>query len=94
MNLPSQSTPGPDHAAGRYEVVSASTIEPKTKAATGGAAAGAVVTAFTVWGLDELFWNGDAQPGVPLPVVGFVGLVITAGLTFASGYLARHVDRA
>jgi hypothetical protein len=82
-----------DHAAPVYEVVSESKIEPKTKAATGGAAAGAITSQFVLWGLDELFWNGDASPEVPLPVAAFVTLAISAGFAFISGYLARHVNR-
>lgn len=82
----------PQHAA-RYEVVGHDEVEPKTKAATGGAAAGAITSAFVVWLLDELIWNGDQMPEVPFPVTAFVGLVITAVITFFSGYYARHVNR-
>lgn len=83
----------PQHAAPRYEVVGHDDVEPKTKAATGGAATGAIVSAFIVWLLDELIWNGAEVPEVPFPVTAFVGLVITAGLTFAGGYFAKHVNR-
>lgn len=81
----------PQHAA--YEVVDESAVEPKTKAATVGASAAAVVTGFVLYLLDALFWNGDADPPVPLPVSLFVGLVIAAGITFASSYAAKHVNR-
>ena len=85
----------PQHAALEYEVVAPSAVEPKTKAATGGAAAGAVTSAFVLWALDELIWNGaDVPPEVPLPVAAFVGLAITAGVTFVSSYKARHVNRS
>jgi hypothetical protein len=82
----------PQHAA-TYDVVGHDDVEPKTKASTGGAAAGAIVSAFVVWLLDETVWNGAAAPEVPFPVTAFVGLVIGAGLTFAGGYFAKHVNR-
>lgn len=88
-------TPGyGDHAAPEpYETVTDSEVEPKVKAATGGAAAAGVVTGFVVWGLDELFYNGNAAPDVPAPVVGMVALVVGAAFTFGAGFLARHVNR-
>lgn len=83
----------PDHAAPDYEVYPEGKTEPKVKAATAGAGAGAVVSGFIVWLLDEILWNGDQQPDVPLPVLLFVGLTVTSALTFFSGYFARHVNR-
>lgn len=82
----------PQHAA-RYDVVDHDAVEPKTKTATGGAAAGAIVSAFVVWLLDELIWNGAAAPEVPFPVTAFVGLAITSACTFVGGYFGRHVNR-
>lgn len=94
MTLPSENTPGPDHSAPEYEVLDEKTVEPKTKAAPAGAAAGAVVTAFLVWAADQLWWNGaDIEPSVPLPVIGIIGLVTTSGLSFLASYYARHVNR-
>lgn len=92
MTLPSEQTPGPDHAS-RYEVVGHGDIEPKTKAATGGAAAGSIISAFVIWVLDEIFWNGAEAPEVPFEVIAVVGLIITSALTFLGGYWARHVNR-
>lgn len=82
----------PQHAA-TYEVVGHDEVEPKTKAATGGAAAGAITSAFVIWLLDELVWNGAQAPEVPFPVTAMVGLVITSALAYAGGYFARHVNR-
>lgn len=83
----------PDHAAPEYEVVSPTAVEPKTKAATVGAGAGSVVTGFVLYLLDAWLWNGEAEPSVPLPVVLFVGLVVTGVCTFGASYYARHVNR-
>lgn len=82
------------HAAPEpYEVVPPGAVEPKTKAAAAAASAASVVTAFVLWALDALFWNGEAAPPVPLPVAMFVGLVIVGASTFLAGYFARHVNR-
>lgn len=93
MTLPSERTPGPDHSTGNYEVVDKKAIEPKTKAGTAGAGAGAIVSAFLIWGADELWWNGGAEPQVPFEVSALIGLVVTSGMTFAAAYFARHVNR-
>jgi len=92
--LPSSETPGPDHAAPEYETVSASAIEPKTSRAT--AAAGgsaAVIVPFVTYLVDAVFYGGG-DVDVPLPVVGFIGLIVTGASTFAASYYARHVQRA
>lgn len=94
-DLPSATTPGPDHAAklSLYESVPASAVEPKTKAATiaaGGSAA--VVTPFVVYVVDQVFYGGG-EIDVPAPVFGVIGLVVTTALTFAASYRARHVQR-
>jgi hypothetical protein len=66
-------------------------VEPKVRAATAaGASSAAVLVPFVLWLLGTYLFRGD----VPLPVQGFVGLVITGGCTFVAGYYARHVDRA
>lgn len=94
MTLPSQSTPGPDHSTPEYDVVDEKAVEPKTKAAPAGAAAGAIVSAFLVWAADQLWWNGaDVEPSVPLPVIGIIGLVVTSAGSFLASYTARHVNR-
>lgn len=85
-------TPGPDHAA-PYDTVPATAVEPKTKAAGVGAGAGGVLATFVLWGLDGLFWNGDAAPDVPLPVAGLVITAVPAGVAFAASWWARHVNR-
>lgn len=91
MTLPSETTPGPDHA---YEVLDEKSVEPKTKAAPIGAASGAVVSAFLVWAADQIWWNGaDIEPSVPLPVIGIIGLVVTSAGSFIASYSARHVNR-
>ncbi|MEV5765234.1 hypothetical protein AB0L34_11780 [Micromonospora sp. NPDC052213] len=41
----------------------------------------------------ELWFNGAAAPDVPLPLVGLVGLVVTAGCAFAAGFWAKHTSR-
>lgn len=65
-------------------------VESKVIAGTLGAGAGQVITAFVVWLLDAFaFTRGD----VPIPVVAFVGLVITTGLAFAAAYSAPHTPR-
>lgn len=90
-------TPGrPDHAAPeRYEVVSPQAIEPKVTAATAGSAAGAALSAFAVWLVDELFYGGERlPPEVPLPVSGLISVAVTGAATWAAGFLARHVNRA
>lgn len=83
MTLPSQSTPGPDHAAG---------IEPKVKAATVAQLPAAVIVSFVLWAIDGI-WYGGGEIDVPVPVVGLVTLVVGAASAFIGGYLAPHVQR-
>ena len=65
-------------------------VEPKVRNATLGGGGAAVVAGFIVWLLDEyVFRNGP----VPAPVALFVLLVVTAGGTFAAGFLSRHQMR-
>jgi hypothetical protein len=91
--LPSERTPGPDHAAPAYDVVGPDAVEPKTKAAALGGGAGGVVAGATLWGLDALFWNGEGPPGVPGPIEALVWVAVPAGVAFVSSYFARHVNR-
>jgi hypothetical protein len=87
--------PAPDpigrHEAPAYEVAPANATEPKVYAATGGATAGVIVTSFVLYLISGWFYNGGTVPQV---VEMFLGLLITSGLTFAGGFLARHVNRA
>lgn len=93
-NMPSQQTPGPDHAAPEYDVVPDDEIEPKTKSATAAASASsAVVVPFVVYVVDLAFYGGG-DIDVPVPVLGMIGLVVTGACTFAASYYARHVQRA
>jgi len=79
----------PDHAA-PDDALDASAVEPKVRAATlAGGGSAATILPFVLWLLATYVFEGD----VPLPVQGFVGLVVTGGCTFAAGYLARHVNR-
>lgn len=68
-------------------------VEPKVRAATTGAGAGAILSQFALWAADEVWWNGDATPSVPFPVAAAITLAVTSGLAFISGYQARHVNR-
>lgn len=80
------------HAA-KYEVLPASSVEPKTQAALLGGGVGGAVALFVEWTLDTIFWNGDATPEVPGPVSGLVWVVVPGLVAFAASYLARHVNR-
>jgi predicted lysophospholipase L1 biosynthesis ABC-type transport system permease subunit len=69
-------------------------VENKVKVATAaGAGSAGIITPFVVWLLDQLFFDGGAQPDVPLPLVGMIGLVITGLCTFAGGWYAKHTVR-
>lgn len=93
MNHPSALTPGPDHAAPHYDVVSPDTVEPKTKAATAaGVTSAGIITPAIVLAVDQMFYGGG-EVDVPLQYVGLIGLVVTGLCTFAAGYSARHVNR-
>lgn len=91
-------TPGvPDHASPltglKYDVVGPDAVEPKTTAATGGAGVGGVIAGAILWGMDELWWNGEAAPDVPGPLAALVWAVVPAGVAFLASYYARHVNR-
>lgn len=84
----------PDHAAPAYDVLSASAVEPKTKAATvAGAGSAAIITPAAVQLVDELFYGGGPI-NVPVAYIGLIGLVVTGVCTFVASYYARHVNRA
>jgi uncharacterized protein (DUF697 family) len=59
-------------------------IEPKVQAATGAA----LITGVLVTLLGR-YWTG----GVPQAVVDIVGGIVSATLTFAAGWAAKHTDR-
>lgn len=63
-------------------------VERKVYAATIGAGAGLTVSNFALWAADTIWWPGTEE--VPLPVAGFVELIVTVGLAFLGGWLAKH----
>jgi hypothetical protein len=64
-------------------------VERKVYAASIGAGAGLTVSNFALWAADSIWWpSPDAN--VPDPVAGFVELVVTVGLAFLGGWLAKH----
>lgn len=60
-------------------------IEPKVKAATGGA----TVAAAVCWALTTWVFHG----ALPVPVEGLVDVVVPGAVALLGGYSARHVDR-
>lgn len=77
-----------------FEVVQDHVVEPKVIASTYGAGAAGVVSAFLLWALDELFFDGyEIGAEVPLPVVSLVLLAVPSAITFLAGYYSRHVNR-
>lgn len=64
-------------------------VERKVYAATLGAGAGTIVSDFALWGVDQLWWPSP-EVDIPTPVASFVGLIITVGLTFLTGWLAKQ----
>lgn len=83
-----------DHAAPEYEILPKGKTEPKVKAATIGSGVGAIVSAFSLYVIDQVWYGGaDSPPEVPFAVAGFVGLLVTSGLTFAGGWWGKHVNR-
>lgn len=71
----------------------AAPTELKVRAATVGAGAGVVIADFVLWMIDAQWYHGDASPEVPYPISAFVLLAVTVGLTYASGWYARHTPR-
>lgn len=62
--------------------------ERKVYASAIGAGAGLTISNFALWGADQLWWPGTED--VPLPVAGFVELIVTVGLAFLGGWFAKH----
>src|SRR4029077_7560209 len=76
-------------------------IEDKVWASLIGAGSGTVISTFLLWLVGAAFWThnwstegaDNAVLAVPAPLAAIMLLVITAGLTFAGGYLAKHTPR-
>jgi hypothetical protein len=64
-------------------------VERKVYASTIGAGVGLTVSNFALWAADTLWWPAESAT-VPEPVAAFVELVVTIGLAFLGGYLAKH----
>lgn len=64
-------------------------VERKVYAATIGAGAGLTVSDFALWVVDRVWWPAETDI-VPLPVAGFVNLIVTVAFTFGAGWLAKH----
>lgn len=63
-------------------------VDRKVYAATLGTGAGVTVSAFALWIVDQVWWPAE-EVDIPLPVAGFVSLIVTVGFTFVSGWLAK-----
>lgn len=63
-------------------------VERKVYAGSLGALSGAIVSDFTLWGVDKLWWPGVEE--VPNPVAAFVSAVVITGFAFGAGWLAKH----
>jgi len=61
----------------------------KVYASTIGAGAGVTVSGFILWVADQIWWPSETVD-VPIPVAAFIGLVVTTGLTFLTGWLAKQ----
>lgn len=61
----------------------------KVFASTIGAGAGVTVSGFALWVADQIWWPSETAD-VPVPVAAFIGLVVTTGLTFISGWLTKQ----
>jgi hypothetical protein len=76
-------------------------IESKVWAALVGAGSGTAISTFLLWFLGCIGWTHDwsakgadqAVLAVPAPLSSALLLLITAGLTFMGGYLAKHTPR-
>lgn len=76
-------------------------VEAKVKASTAGSAGGLVASTFLIWLAGVLIWHASADAGdvaaalatVPFPVTALIGLLVTSGATFASGYRTHHTAR-
>lgn len=81
--------------------VSTAPVEGKVWASTAGGVGGSITAGLILWLLGVLVWHqpGDAPhavqavDAVPTPVALFLGLVLSAGATFAAGYRAKHSPR-
>lgn len=86
MSYTPPNPPGPDHRAVTTDAAGAPTPTPQPKviAATVGAGVGAAVSTLGVYLIESL-------GGIDLPetVEGAILVIITAGLSFAAGYIKR-----
>ena len=64
-------------------------VERKVYAGAIGAGAGLTISNFALWIADTIWWPGP-DANVPDPVSGMVELVVTVGLAFLGGWLAKH----
>ena len=64
-------------------------VERKVLAGTIGAGAGVTISDFALWVVDTIWWPAD-DATVPVPVAGFVSLIVTTGFAFIAGWLAKH----
>lgn len=69
--------------------MSSKPVERKVYAATLGAGAGTIVSDFVLWGVDTIWWPSP-DVDIPTPVASFSSLIVTVGLTFLAGFLAKH----
>jgi hypothetical protein len=88
---PAVVAPPPVALDAAVSVVSAAVVEPKVQAATASAAITAgMIVPVVLWLLGAYVFGGT----VPPQLADALTMLLTAGLTFAAGYRARHVDRA
>jgi hypothetical protein len=73
-------------------------VNRKVYASTAGSGAGVTISACVVWAVGVLFYGGDntaagavdAALAVPAPLTAVLVLLVTAGGTLASGYIAKE----
>lgn len=67
--------------------------ETKVKAAAGGAVLGVAIAEAANWALDTYVHTPQVAGDLPVPVQGLVLAVVTAAVTWAAGWLAKHSPR-
>ena len=67
-------------------------IERKVYAGTLGAGAGTAISGIIIYTMDSIWWPSPTEE-VPTPVAAFISLVVITGLSFLSGWLAKHTPR-
>lgn len=63
-------------------------VERKVYAASLGALSSTIASDFALWVVDETWFPGDET--IPSPVAAFVSAAVITGITFLSGYMAKH----